>query len=272
MNRSVLKETHVWITGASSGIGLEMSQLAAEAGAHLTLLSSRKDKLADAASLCAAAGAASVRYEAIDLSNAEKATQVASSMLKGMPAPDYLILNAGVSQRARAADTTLDTARKIMDLNFFGAVAVFQTVLPAMVEAGGGRIGITSSLTGVFGGPLRSSYSASKHALKGYFESVALEYFREGIRVTIAVPGFIRTKIGDHALTADGKEYGRMDENQEKGMDPRQCAVKYWRGVLRGRSEQVIEGKGRFYVFLYRHLRFLFLFLGTRISATGNDD
>ncbi|MCG8686975.1 MAG: SDR family NAD(P)-dependent oxidoreductase, partial [Desulfobacterales bacterium] len=142
MPMSSLKDKNVWITGASSGIGLEMAVVAAEAGANLCLFSSRKDPLAEAARLCAAKGAASVRFEAIDLSLTDKAESVAAGVLEAAGAPDYLILNAGVSQRSKALDTDIATSRKIIDLNFFGAVAMARAVLPAMIDAGGGNIGV----------------------------------------------------------------------------------------------------------------------------------
>ncbi len=272
MKTSPLKDKQVWITGASSGIGLEMSLLAAEAGAHLTLFSSQQDKLADAAQLCAAAGAASVRHEVIDLSNAEKAQKASAALLEGAPPPYYLILNAGVSQRAKAMETSLETARKIIDLNFFGAVAVSQAVLPAMAASGGGRIGYTSSFVGVFGFPMRSSYSASKHALHGYFESVALEYAEANIKCTAAIPGFIKTAVSVNALSGDGSRHGKMDGNQDKGMEPRKCAEQYWKAVINGRWDIVIGGIDKIMVFFYRRLRFVYRILGRRVSPTGNDD
>ena len=266
MKTSALKDQQVWITGASSGIGLEMSLLAASEGAHLCLFSSRRDPLAEAARLCAAKGAASVRFEVIDLSNPEKTIRLVETVLQGNPAPDYLILNAGVSQRAKALDTDLATVHRIIDLNFFGAVAMAQTVLPAMIAAGGGNIGYTSSLTGVFGFPLRSAYAASKHALHGYFESVALEYAADNIRVTAAIPGFIRTSISMNSLSGDGSRHGKMDSNQEKGMDAAQCARQYWNAVIRGRWQKVIGGFDTIMVFFYRRMPFLYRFLGKRVS------
>ena len=265
-----LADKNVWITGASSGIGLEMALLASEAGARLVLFSSRKDPLAEAARLCLAKGAVSVHYEQVDLSDAEKAEAVALSTLEAMGAPEYLILNAGVSQRALAGETDLAVTRKILELNFLGAVAMARPLIPAMAEKGRGRIGVTSSLTGVFGYPMRSAYAASKHALHGYFESVALEYASAGIKTTIAIPGFIKTAVSVNSLSGDGSRHGQMDPNQEKGMDPRKCAAKYWKAVIRGRWEKVIGGFDTIMVFLYRRLPFLFRFIGKRISPTGS--
>ncbi len=270
MKIQALSGRNVWITGASSGIGLEMSLLAAEAGAHLTLFSSRREALAEAARLCQVKGAASVFFEAVDLSEAESAAAVSRKVLESSGTPDYLILNAGISQRSPAALTDMAVVRKIMNLNFFAAVAMTREVLPSMAEKGFGRIGVTSSLTGVFGYPLRSAYAASKHALHGYFESVALEYASSGIKTTLAVLGPINTPISLNSLTGDGGRHGKMDANQEKGMDARICAEKYWNAVIRGRWETVIGGFKTIMLFFYRNLPFLYRFIGKRISPTGN--
>ncbi|MCG8685527.1 MAG: SDR family NAD(P)-dependent oxidoreductase, partial [Desulfobacterales bacterium] len=127
-------------------------------------------------------------------------------------------------------------------------------------------IGVTSSLTGVFGFPMRSAYAASKHAMKGYFESVGLEYASDGIKVTIAYPGFIKTPISVNSLSGDGSKHGKMDANQEKGMDARTCALRYWKAVIRGKWETVIGGFDTIMVFFYRRLPFLYRFLGKRVS------
>lgn len=270
MNMKALSGRNVWITGASSGIGLELSLLAAEAGAHLTLFSSRREPLAEAARLCQVKGAASVYFETVDLSQSESAAVVSRKVLDSSGAPDYLILNAGISQRSLAAETDMAVVRKILNLNFLGAVAMAREVIPAMAEKRFGRIGITSSLTGVFGFPLRSAYAASKHALHGYFESVALEYSFSGIKTTMAVLGPIKTPISMNSLTGDGTRHGKMDANQDKGMDPRKCAEKYWNAVIRGRWEKVIGGYKTIILFFYRYLPVLYRFIGKRISPTGN--
>jgi len=256
----------VWITGASSGIGLELAMLAAEFGAHLTLFSSRRDALSDAARLCAAKGAASVHFEAVDLSVAEAASQAALGAAERHGAPDFLLLNAGISQRSLAADTDLEVTRRIIDVNFFGAVAVARAILPAMVAAGGGRIGVTSSLTGAFGFPLRSAYAASKHALHGYFETLGLEYASAGIRTTLVLPGRIRTSIARKSLTGDGSPHDRRDPGLERGMDPRTCAERYWKAVLRGRPEALIGGAEILMVVLRRRIPWLFRLLARRVS------
>jgi len=266
MNINSLKNKNVWITGASSGIGLEMAVLAASAGAKLQLFSSRKKALDAAAGLSSAKGALSVQYEVVDLSDTAAAVEASQRALKQSGAPDYLILNAGISQRSMAAETDLRVTRNILELNFFGTVAVARTVLPVMLEQGGGHIAVTSSVTGEFGFPMRSAYAASKHALHGYFESVGLEYASEGIRVTLVVPGRIKTAISINSLTADGSKHGKMDPGQEKGMGAALCAKIYWKAVIRGKHKAVIGGFDTIMVFFHRYLPGIFRLIASRAS------
>ncbi|MDF1567631.1 MAG: SDR family NAD(P)-dependent oxidoreductase [Spirochaetaceae bacterium] len=266
MNLTTLKGRNVWITGASSGIGLELSILAARAGAHLQLFSSRKDALANAAGLCTTAGAASVGYDPIDLSVAASAKNLIEEVLGRTGAPDYLILNAGVSQRAVAGETELDVTRKIMDVNFFGSIVVARSLLPAMLEQGGGHIGVTSSLSGIFGFPLRSSYAASKHALHGYFESLALEYSGSGITVTLVAPGRINTPISLSSLKGDGRAHAKNDPGLAAGMDAGICARRYWKAVIKGRRLKLIGGKEILMVYFYRYLPGIFRMIAGKTS------
>jgi len=266
MNFAALRGKSVWITGASSGIGLEMALLAAQSGAKLFLFSSRMKYLEEAADLCAARGAMAVHFEVVDLSDYNMAAEIAKKALELDGTPQVLVLNAGISQRALAADTELAVTSKIMNLNFLGAVGMVRTVLVSMLGNGGGSLAVTSSLTGVFGFPLRSSYAASKHALHGYFESLELEYGFLGIRVTLAVLGRIGTKIAFRALRGDGTSYGIQDSALKRGMDPRRCALKYWRAILKGRRVKVIGGVEVLMVFLHRCIPALFRFIAQRMD------
>lgn len=128
---------------------------------------------------------------------------------------DIAFLNAGISQRSLARDTDITVVRKMLEVNFFAHVAICTHLLPSFSKKKGHFV-VMSSLTGEFGVPFRSSYSASKHALHGYFESLRLE--EETIDVTIVCPGFIHTDISKNALTGNGENYGKLDPGQANGM------------------------------------------------------
>jgi short-subunit dehydrogenase len=112
---------------------------------------------------------------------------------------------------------------------------------------------VVSSLTGKFSTPLRSGYAASKHALHGFFDALRAEVSRDGIRVTVVCPGYVRTQVSINALTADGSPHGIMDAGQEKGMSPEKCADLILWAAERGRDEVVIGGFERMYVYFSRY-------------------
>ena len=102
----------------------------------------------------------------------EKATEI---VLTTETHIDGLYHFGGISQRSYANDTPIDIDRQIFEVNFFGTIELTKRALPIMIKNGGGQIGVTSSIVGKFGFPYRSSYSASKHALHGFFESIRAE-------------------------------------------------------------------------------------------------
>jgi short-subunit dehydrogenase len=171
---------------------------------------------------------------------------------------DILINNGGISQRSLAMKTPLDVDRMIMETNFFGTVSLTKAILPSMTERRSGRIAVISSLVGKFGTPLRSTYSASKHALHGFFESLRAEVWGLGIGVTLVCPGFIRTNISINALTGDGSPQGSMDEAQAHGMPPDACARKIIAAVKKGKPEVYIGGKELMGVYIKRFAPGLF--------------
>ena len=121
----------------------------------------------------------------------------------------FFLLNAGVSQRAKALDTSIETDRKLMEVNYFGGVYLIKKLKDMILACDSVHIAVVSSISGLFGFPLRSAYCASKHALHGFYESLDLEY--PNIHVTLLVPGRIRTEISRSAITSSGDAFGKMD-------------------------------------------------------------
>lgn len=236
-----LADKVVWVTGASSGIGEELaSQIAAE-GAHVILSARRAPELERVAKeRCT--GAASTMVVTLDMSDAESLERAHAEVLARHGRVDVLVNNAGVSQRARAIETPVSVIRRLMDVDFFGPVALTQLVLPGMVKQKFGHIVVVTSMVGVFGTPLRSGYSAAKHALHGYFESLRAEHAADGVQVLIACPGFVNTGISAHALTADGTPLGTDDRKTKNGISAAQCARSMLRAVKRNAVEVYAAG------------------------------
>ena len=149
----------------------------------------------------------------------------------------------------------------IMQINYFGQVQLTKLLLPALQKAGNSRILITSSIVGKFGYPLRSTYSASKHALHGFFESLRSENVSNGIKISMIIPGRVKTNISVNALDKEGNAYDEMDQGQNKGKSVTKTAKIIVsklqiekKEILVGGSEVVMVHVRRFFPRLYYYL------------------
>ena len=237
---NVFSEKIVWITGASSGIGRSLAYAFNEAGARLILSARRRDALEEVKRTCR--NSEHVHVLPFDLTERAAVPAKAEEALAVHGRVDFMVHNAGVALRDRVVDTDLDVDRQVMEINYFGPVALTKALLPSMLQRRSGCFVVISSLSGKFGGPQYSAYSASKHALHGFFESLRVEVHDHGIQITIIVPGFIKTPITTNALTGGGGMYGKTLQVHEQGMDPHTCANKILRAVARGRQEALIGG------------------------------
>ncbi len=255
------KDKVVWITGASSGIGEALAYAFTREGAKTILSSNEPEELERVKQECIRMGGDSAVIE-FDLLDTDSIVQAAKQAIGRFGGIDVLINNGGISHRSLTHETDINFDRKILEIDFFSYVTITKEVLPHMIERGAGQIAATSSLTGLFGFPLRSAYSAAKHAVKGFFETILLEYREKNIFVTIAYPGRIRTDISLHALTSDGKPQGKMDKSLAAGMPVEKCARIYMnaiyrkkRSVLIGRWELIGAHFKRFWPwFFYRFI------------------
>jgi len=250
MARSLFEGKVVWITGASSGIGRSLALAFHRRGAKLVLSARREDNLEDVGQMCGGDGV--VHLLPLDLANLEGLAERAQYALSFEGAIDYMVHNAGVALRDLAVETDMNVDREIMATNYLGPIAITKTILPSMLQRGSGHFVVMSSLSGKYGSPRLSAYSASKHALHGFFESLRSEVHARGIRITIVVPGFIRTPITVNALQGNGQAYGKMLSVHEKGMDPDECASRTLRAVARHKEEVLIGGPEIYSVYLKR--------------------
>lgn len=230
----------VWITGASSGIGEACAYRYASRGENLILTSSSAEKLQRVAAACLSAGAASAHILPYDLGSPGGIEDLVSSAWALAGKIDVVYCNAGISQRTDVEDTSLDMVRSIMEINFFASAAIAKAILPLMLQAGGGRIAVTTSIAGKFGFPLRCAYSASKSALYGFFETLHAEYYDRNVRVTFVCPGRVKTNISFYALDKGGKRHGVLDPGQGNGLDAGKAAAKIVRAIDRGKREVLV--------------------------------
>lgn len=245
----------VWITGASSGIGESVAKAFNAAGAIVLVSSRREEELERVKWTCLFPD--KVHVFPLDLTNASSIEHVSNEVLSKFEI-DILFNNGGISQRSLTVETSIDSDRRIFEVNYFGHVQMTKSVLPQMLRRKSGHIVTISSLTGKWGFYLRSAYSASKHALHGFFDSLRMEVEDAGIQITLVTPGFIATEISKHALDKSGNPTGEMDNNQAQGISSEECANQILSGIAAGRREFGVGGNELRALFLHRYFPNLF--------------
>lgn len=155
---------------------------------------------------------------------------------------DILINNAGLSVRSACLDTVDDVDIKLMMVNYFGTIKLTKSLLPSMIARKTGRIVCIGSVQGKFALPNRSAYSASKHALQAFCDSLRAELHDKNIHVTLISPGYIKTNLSRNALTGSGMAYGKLDDTTAKGTSPEEMSRQILKAILRDKKDVVIAG------------------------------
>ena len=256
-----LAQKVIWITGASSGIGEAMAIAASQRGAKVVLSARRAGELERVKGLCAnPAEAAVLPLDLLKLGDPAAAVRDAEKFFGPV---DVLVNNAGISQRSKVLDTSLDVYRQIFELDFFATVALTKAVLPAMVQRKSGHVVVVSSVVGYISSPMRSGYAAAKHALHGFYDAARAEHWRDGVKFTLACPGYVKTNVTLNAVDGKGGKWGKMDPSIANGVEPAACAGKIWRAVEKDR-EEVLVGKEALVVYLKRYFPALFSYAVNR--------
>lgn len=233
-----------WITGASSGIGAGLAAALSETGAKL-ILSGRNKVALDGVAQNAKTASLVLPFEATDYDRipgiVERAWSWAREQGRGI---DGLVNNAGISQRSLAVETAFDVYQRIIAVDLLAPIALTQAVLPRMVSNGGGHIVAISSVAGILGAPLRSAYSAAKHGLIGYHDSVRAETAHQGIKVLVVAPGSVRTEVSKNALDAKGHARGFSDAAIDNGMAPQEAARRMLEALRTDVRELILAERG----------------------------
>ena len=192
----------VLISGAAGGLGAALCRRYAAAGAHIAAMDLDATRLQALVTDLQAAGSQALALPG-DITSADDCKAAVAATLAHFGALDGLINNAGISHRSLLQDTDPAVIRRVMEVNFFGSLYLTHAALPHIV-ARRGAIAAISSVAGY--APLigRTGYSASKHALHGFFDSLRSEVEAAGVGVTLVCPSFIRTGIGAAGLGGDG--------------------------------------------------------------------
>jgi short-subunit dehydrogenase len=236
-----LKNKTVWITGASSGIGEALASQFAKEGAKLVLSARRENELQRVAQ---ATGLSEndILILPMDMLEFDKFPEKIKTVLEHFGQIDFVVQNAGISQRSYVKDTKFQVYRDLFELDFFSIVAFTQALLPHFTERKSGHFVVISSIAGKIGVPLRGGYGAAKHAIIAFFDSLRAEVWQDNINVTTICPGYILTQISINALDATGNKHGKMDDNQANGMTAEVFAKKAIKDILNNKKEVYIGG------------------------------
>jgi len=256
-----------WITGASSGIGEALVLEFVRRGAIVVASSNDQIGLERVKAAC---GDKSVMVHCVpfDLADSRGINDIVDKQMKSIKKIDFLLNIGGISQRARIEETPMWLDRKIFEINYFGTIALTKAVLPYMIRQQSGHILATSSISGRFGFPLRSAYSASKQALHGFYETLYLENKKFNIMSSVIIPGRVRTSISFHALNGEGKEHGQLDDGLAKGISPEKAAQIIIKGILKKKHEILVGGREMLILHIRRYLPWLFFRIADKIKST----
>lgn len=239
---SQFKDKVIWITGATSGIGEALSLQFAKQEARL-ILSARREEELKRVGVITKLPELDLMILPFDLNDTKNASGLAAQIINKFGRIDLLINNGGYSQRSEAIETPIEIDRQLMEVNYFSYVALTKAVLPYMKRQKNGYIVVISSISGKFGFYLRSSYSAAKHALHGFYESLRLETEKNGIKTLIVCPGKIKTNVSYNAVTETGDMHNKMDESHENAISSEECAKQIIAGIVANKEEIFIGGK-----------------------------
>jgi short-subunit dehydrogenase len=245
----------VLITGASEGIGAACAGEFARAGAKLSLTARSGDALRRA-------GGPDALITPGDLTEEETRQRVVESTLARYGAIDILINNAGVGDYVPSWRSSMEDARRLMELNFFALLGMIHLVAPHMRERRSGTIVNVGSIAGKMTLPWMTLYSASKYAVGSLTEGLRGELRRDGVHAMLVCPGYVKTRFQQNVI--GGAPPADIQRSKRFAITPEECARDIRRGVERGARTVVSPSSGWLLLALYR------LFTGQAESRMAN--
>ncbi len=233
----------VIITGATSGIGKALAFEYASNGYRIVIGARNLDKLTEIAEIIKKKGG-EVVYAQTDVTIENDCRNLVISAIEHFGQLDILINNAGISMRALFENTDLEVIKKLMDVNFWGAVYCTKYALPYLLKSKGSVAGV-SSIAGIIGLPARTGYSASKFAMNGFLEALRTENLKKGVHVLIAYPGFTASNIRKTSLSATGTSQGESPRNEAKMMSSEQVAKHIYTAIHKRKNKIVLTTEGK---------------------------
>lgn len=234
MSRREFDGAVVVVTGAAGGLGRSLCLRFARAGARIAALDRDAGALQALSAELQAAGCEWVCL-ACDVTDAQACADAVRQVLARFGSIDLLANNAGISHRSAFASTRPEVIRRVMEVNFFGAVHCTHAALPAL-RASRGTVVAISSVAGFSPLLARTGYAASKHALHGFFDSLRTELADDGVDVLLVCPSFIATGIDRAALGADGRAAPQPRATTGREASPDEVAEAVFEAACRRRT------------------------------------
>ena len=251
----MIKGQTAWVTGASSGIGKALALALLNKGLNV-VASCRKASSLDELGKLFPTQLKPLCFDLGDEQDWESLTEKANRLFGAL---DFLFLNGGISQRVYALQTDEKVERHLFQINYFAQVALAKacwkynksknTVL---------HIAATGSIVSFYGFYQRSTYAATKHALKGYLESMHLEEKASGLELCMIYPGKINTPIAYKALTEGGEAFNKHDSTHDTGVSAEKTAAKVL-AAMQAKKPRVYIGKKEMLTLLFNRISFTLL-------------
>ncbi|XP_054722753.1 dehydrogenase/reductase SDR family member 7-like [Uloborus diversus] len=223
----LLRRKVIWVTGASSGIGEHLAYELARYGARLVLSGTNKERLDNVKNKCLETGRLTeddVLVLPFNMTDLDAHEDCLNQVIKKFHKLDVLVNNAGRSQRAAFEDIAIAVDKEMFEVNVFAPLHLTRKVLGHFLENGGGHFAVTSSCVGKMGAASSASYTASKHALHGYFETLRTEMCRKNIDVTVLCPGPVFSRFLENAFTGTaGQKFGQPTLPTDRRMPTDRC-------------------------------------------------
>ena len=213
----------IWITGASSGIGKALAIKFAQEGWKVAISARRENLLKEISK-----SQNNIDYFPLDVTDIEKCKTVFNDVKKKLGDVNISVFCTGIHDPKSEKKLNLEKVRKIMEVNFFGAVNSINAVYDYYKDKKSGQISIVSSVAGYRGLPAAGAYCASKSALSSFAESLYFDFKRDNVRISLVSPGFIKTPMTD-----------QNDFPMPMIKSPEFAAEQMFKGLTRSRSFEI---------------------------------
>jgi len=241
---NALENKIVVLTGASEGIGRSLALRLAARHARLVLAARNQERLESLVKACSEAGAQAVAVPT-DVTDPDQCKALIQATVDHFGGVDILIANAGATMWSRFDELEdLTIIERIMAVNYYGAVYCTKFALP-WLKRSKGQIVAVASVAGMTGVPTRSGYSATKHAMVGFFDSLRIELADDGVAVTLVAPDFVVTEIHRRAFGATGQPLGKTPMQESRIMTADRCAELIVEATIKRKRLLITSRRGR---------------------------